>query len=82
MPYEQYENCKKLRQASTVTEAPQWLAIMCSNYRRLKFYALTHNTPKNPEDLKAISLLQVRHLIYLFLMILGPNFKRLCSDRV
>ena len=24
------------------------------------------------------SLLQVRHLIYLFLMILGPTFKRLC----
>ena len=35
-------------------------------HRRLKFYAVTHNNPKNPEYLIAISLLQVRHLIYLF----------------
>ena len=35
-------------------------------HRRLKFYAVTHNNPKNPEYLIAISLLQVRHLNYLF----------------
>ena len=47
--------------------------------RRLKFYVLTHNNLKNPEYVIAISLLQVRLLIYLFLMILGPNFKLLWS---
>ena len=49
-------------------------------HRRLKFYAVTHNNPKQSEYLIAISLLQVRHLIYLlfFFIILGPNFKRLC----
>ena len=36
------------------------------NHRRLKFYVLTHNNPKNPEYLIAISLLQVRRLNYLF----------------
>ena len=41
------------------------------DHRRLKFYVLTHINPKNPEYLTAISLLQVRHLIYLFLIILG-----------
>ena len=50
-------------------------------HRRLKFYVLTHNNPTNPDYLLAISLLQVRHFIYLFLIILGPNFKRLCLER-
>ena len=39
------------------------------HHRRLNFYVLMHNKPKNPEYLIAISLMQVRHLIYLFLII-------------
>ena len=48
---------------------------LCSyfNHRRLKFFAVTHNNPKNSEYLIAISYLHVRHLIYLFLIILGPT---------
>ena len=48
-------------------------------HRRLKFYVLTHNNPKNPEYLIAISLLQVRHLIYIFLIIFGPKTSSACE---
>ena len=47
----------------------------CPDHRRLKFYVLTHNNPKNLEYLTAISLLQVRHL-----SIFDNFWAQLCPD--
>ena len=60
-----------------VRNTEDWVDLGTIEHRRLKFYVLTHNNPKDPEYLIAISLLQVIHLIYIFLIIFGPNFKRL-----
>ena len=48
-----------------------WLGY--NSAQALEVLCFTHNNPKNPEYLIDISLLEVRHLIYIFLIILGPK---------